>query len=277
MEKYIESGYVDVDYVVGNVSADVFRSRIEMDVVETPTTIEYRFNIISLVTGQPIRLKYSTDVILSDGKVITIPDSMSEYTYTIDKVTKIKGIEFETSPSITNVDATFVEFDGKKIELIETDDGKYILKEIVVTQDSVSIALGENASISLTSGEKIFLKKTETKDFVEAEKDEIPKLLKIKTQAQDTGEELFIKPKNTASNIMVIEKETTVGLVPRNIFHTNDGAEMIEEMAVGDETIVFQKMVGAGRTYYKLNDLVSVNRLKAFKDLKQNFIFREFE
>ena len=277
MEKYIESGYVDVDYVVGNVSADVFRSRIEMDVVETPTTIEYRFNIISLVTGQPIRLKYSTDVILSDGKVITIPDSMSEYTYTIDKVTKIKGIEFETSPSITNVDATFVEFDGKKIELIETDDGEYKLKEIVVTQDSVPIALGENASISLTSGEKIFLKKTETKDFVEAEKDEIPKLLKIKTQAQDTGEELFIKPKNTASNIMVIEKETTVGLVPRNIFHTNDGAEMIEEMAVGDETIVFQKMVGAGRTYYKLTDLVSVNRLKAFKDLKQNFIFREFE
>ena len=277
MEKYIESGYVDVDYVVGNVSADVFRSRIEMDVVETPTTIEYRFNIISLVTGQPIRLKYSTDVILSDGKVITIPDSMSEYTYTIDKVTKIKGIEFETSPSITNVDATFVEFDGKKIELIETDDGEYKLKEIVVTQDSVPIALGENASISLTSGEKIFLKKTETKDFVEAEKGEIPKLLKIKTQAQDTGEELFIKPKNTASNIMVIEKETTVGLVPRNIFHTNDGAEMIEEMAVGDETIVFQKMVGAGRTYYKLNDLVSVNRLKAFKDLKHNFIFREFE
>ena len=277
MEKYIESGYVDVDYVVGNVSADVFRSRIEMDVVETPTTIEYRFNIISLVTGQPIRLKYSTDVILSDGKVITIPDSMSEYTYTIDKVTKIKGIEFETSPSITNVDATFVEFDGKKIELIETDDGKYILKEIVVTQDSVSIALGENASISLTSGEKIFLKKTETKDFVEAEKGEIPKLLKIKTQAQDTGKELFIKPKNTASNIMVIEKETTVGLVPRNIFHTNDGDEMIEEMAVGDETIVFQKMVGAGKTYYKLNDLVSVNRLKSFKDLKQNFIFREFE
>ncbi len=202
---------------------------------------------------------------------------MSEYTYTIDKVTKIKGIEFETSPSITNVDATFVEFDGKKIELIETDDGKYILKEIVVTQDSVSIALGENASISLTSGEKIFLKKTETKDFVEAEKGEIPKLLKIKTQAQDTGKELFIKPKNTASNIMVIEKETTVGLVPRNIFHTNDGDEMIEEMAVGDETIVFQKMVGAGKTYYKLNDLVSANRLKSFKDLKQNFIFREFE
>lgn len=277
MEKYIESGYVDVDYVVGNVSADVFRSRIEMDVVETPTTIEYRFNIISLVTSQPIRLKYSTDVILSDGKVITIPDSMSEYTYTIDKVTKIKDIEFETSPSITNVDATFVEFDGKKIELIETDDGKYILKEIVVTQDSVSIALGENASISLTSGEKIFLKKTETKDFVEAEKGEIPKLLKIKTQDQGTGKELFIKPKNTASNIMVIEKETTVGLVPRNIFHTNDGAEMIEEMAVGDETIVFQKTVGAGRTYYKLTDLVSVNRLKSFKDLKQNFIFREFE
>ncbi len=65
----------------------------------------------------------------------------------------------------------------------------------------------------------------------------------------------------------MVEKETTVGLVPRNIFHTN----------VGDETIVFQKMVGAGRTYYKLNDLVSVNRLKTFKDLKQNFIFREFE
>ena len=71
----------------------------------------------------------------------------------------------------------------------------------------------------------------------------------------------------------MVEKETTVGLVPRNIFHTKDGDEMI----VGDETIVFQKMVGAGRTYYKLTDLVSVNRLKAFKDLKQNFIFREFE
>ncbi len=75
----------------------------------------------------------------------------------------------------------------------------------------------------------------------------------------------------------MVEKETTVGLVPRNIFHTNDGDEMIEEMAVGDETIVFQKMVGAGRTYYKLTDLVSVNRLKTFKDLKQNFIFRDFE
>ncbi len=75
----------------------------------------------------------------------------------------------------------------------------------------------------------------------------------------------------------MVEKETTVGLVPRNIFHTNDGDEMIEEMAVGDETIVFQKMVGADRTYYKLTDLVSVNRLKTFKDLKQNFMFRDFE
>ena len=65
----------------------------------------------------------------------------------------------------------------------------------------------------------------------------------------------------------MVEKETTVGLVPRNIFHTKDG----------DETIVFQKRVGAGKTYYKLTDLVSVNRLKSFKDLKQNFIFREFE
>lgn len=277
MEKYIESGYVDVDYVVGNISSDVFKSRIEMDVVETSTTIEYRFNILNSITLTPIRLKYSTDVILSDGKVITIPDSMSEYTYTIDKVTKIDCVEFETSTAITNVDATFIEFNGKKIELKETDEGEYIVKDVEVTLYSMPMSLGENSVITLTSGEKIFLKKTEVHNSVKSEKGEIPKLLTVKTKDQVNGKELVIKPKNSVSNTIIIDKETAFGLTPQNIYHSNNGEESIAEMNVGDGTLIFEKTLGNGKTYYTLDNSLISNRLKSFNDLKNKFTFREFE
>lgn len=277
---YVAPDYMVVGYVVGDITTtttDIFSSVISYNTVENPLNTTYSFNITSQNTGLPVELDSLTEITLTDGKKFTIPAGSTTYSIDIPKTSMISRIDFETTPSMSNVNSTSVNVGTKTIELVETVVGDIKQRTIKVTDGELVSTLPESARIALTTGEVLYLSDLSRTATVKAKTTVTSGISKIYTVDATSGPTTIMSTTSATDAFKILNASSSPSLPAKTIYHSTKGVETVEQMGLNIGSLVFDTAVSlTGKVYYKIDeDVLTVNRLKSFKNVRELFNLKD--
>lgn len=276
---YVASNYVATGYVVGD-ETNIYDSVITYNMVDGTSAITYNFNIKSQSTGLPAELGSATEITMADGKKFTIPAGVSTYSVSVPKTSMISRIDFETLPSLTNVNATDVMVGNKKVELVDKIIGTTRSKSIVVSDAGKLSTLPETAKVTLTSGEVFYLSDLSRKVTINSKTNVSPGITKISAPDTTDGSlaPITITSTTSANNqFTIMNANTSPELPAKSIYHSSKGTESIDQMGLNVGSLVFDNAVSlTGKVYFKIDeDILTVNKIKSFKNVRNLFNLRD--
>lgn len=273
---YMDKEYVIAGYIIGDEATNVFQAMITYDTVETSDSITYTFNVLDQTTAKEASLLYDTELRLSNGKTFVIPMGRSTYSVVIPKASLIDNIAFENTNAIDDINAKSLMIGTKKVELVESlqDTTKY--KTIYITEDDRPSTLNESAKVTLNTGEIFYLSNRNIRKTVKEKIDTQSVISKIAT-IESTGDVNYIAPTTSANKTFAATDLTETFIAPKTIFHSSKGTECVEQMGINVGSLVFDNEISlTGKVYYQVDDdILSVNKLKSFKNIRDLFALRD--
>lgn len=279
---YMDKEYVIAGYIIGDETTNVFQAinvfqaMITYETAETTDSITYTFNVLDRTTAKEAALLHDTELRLSNGKNFVIPMGHSTYSVVIPKASLIDNIVFENTNAINDINAKSLMIGTKKVELVESLQGTTKYKTIYITEDDRPSTLNESAKVTLNTGEIFYLSNRNIRKTVKEKIDTQAVISKIAT-IESTGDVNYIAPTTSANKTFAATDLTKTFIAPKTIFHLSKGTECVEQMGINVGSLVFDNEISlTGKVYYQVDDdILSVNKLKSFKNIRDLFALRD--